>query len=299
MIGTVKKLLVGASVVASFGAIASTPAFAGTLTGATIGGSNSTDYLVYDVSGTKTVVVPNTPANVQKVLDGNAASPTGNVELAASSEKGGFDFTKNTTLTGKIGGLDLTLSSLTETDWFGTTSGLNKVYGAATLATKWFNEFITKAGYGGLVGSSLATGFYNNFFSIGGFQASSDPNISYVNQDDTTGLISIGLAGHYDLKAAYASSPKYASFASLLPNGFQASEVVKYTYNGKTDYLYSFKATNSGLTAVDDGISHSGNYEVYIKGDPTTKSVPEPSAMLGVMAVGGMLIVNRKREKKA
>ncbi|MFB2970668.1 NF038130 family PEP-CTERM protein [Aerosakkonema sp. BLCC-F183] len=294
MLQTIKRIAIGASMVAGVSALATAPASAASLTNATIGGSAASDYLVYGVSGNQTVEIPNTPANIQAVLDGNAASPTGNVELRASTEKGTFtaiDFQKNTTLTGNIGGKSLTLSSITASDWFG--AGLNTAYGANNLANKWFNEFITKAGYGLFVGSSVASSYFNAFLGMGGFQASSDPNISYVNQNDDTGLISIGLAGHYNLKAAYASNPKYAGFAALLPSGFQASEVVKYTYEGKTDYLYSFNATNSGLVNTD-GFSHNGNYEVSLQG----VKVPEPSTMLGLMAVGGLLAASKRKSQK-
>jgi len=289
MLQTIKRIAIGASMVAGASVLATAPAFAASLTGATIGGTAASDYLVYGVSGNNTVVIPKTPANVQSVLDGNAGSPTGNVELRASSEQAGFNFLQNTSLTGNLGGKALTLSSLTATDWFG--AGMNTAYGATNLANKWFNDFITKAGYGGFVGTGLAQGMYNGFLGSKGFQASSDPNISYVNQNDNTGLISIGLAGHYDVKAAYASNPVFASFAALLPNGFQASEVVKYTYNGVTDYLYSFNATNSGLVAADDGRSHNGNYEVTI-------AVPEPSSVLGLMVVGGLFAASKRKSQK-
>ncbi len=126
----------------------------------------------------------------------------------------------------------------------------------------------------------------------------SDPNISYVNQDDTTGEIKIGLAGHYNLKDYYA--PLLGSFGNFLKNGFQASEVVKVTYNDKTDFLYSFSATASGLTNSSgfgaDGKSHSGNYEVSIQGVPPT-AVPEPSIILGLLGVAGVFATQRKFKK--
>jgi hypothetical protein len=78
--------LVGAS------AIAMAPAQAEGIKNATIGGSAATDYLLYDANGTNTFLNPN--ANLQTILGGDAINPTGNVELVASSEKPGFDFTK-------------------------------------------------------------------------------------------------------------------------------------------------------------------------------------------------------------
>lgn len=295
---TLGKIAIGASMAIGMGALAANPAQAGTLTGATIGGTAAGDYLVYGVSGSNTVVVPNSPASVQAVLSGNAASPTGNVELRASSEAGGFDFGRNTTLSGQIGGKDITLSSLTFDDWFSTAPGVtNLFYGANNLANRWFNDFW--AATGRPTNFPLKPLIFSVFRNIGGFERTSDPNISYVNQDDTTGLISIGLAGHFDLKAAYSQPNSPFNFlAQFLPNGFQASEVVKYTYNGTTDFLYSFSATNSGLTEKSDGISHSGNYEVTIDGVPPTKT-PEPSVILGMLGVAGVVAGQRKLKKAA
>ncbi|MEH2309579.1 MAG: NF038130 family PEP-CTERM protein [Nostoc sp.] len=293
---TFQKLVIGASMAIGVSAIATVPAQAGTLTGATIAGTAASDYLVYDVSGNSTVLVSNTPINVQKVLDGNAANPTGNVELRASSEAAGFDFNKNTTLTGQIGGQSITLSSLTATDWFSTGSGLSTSYGANNFANTWFNQFYDAAGLGAsFIPRSQA---FTAFLGINGFQRSSDPNISYVNQNDTTGDIKIGLAGHYNLKDYYA--PLLGSLGNLLKNGFQASEVVKVTYNGKTNLLYSFSATESGLSNNSgpgaDGKSHSGNYEVTIQGVPPA-AVPEPSVMLGLLGVAGVFATQRKLKK--
>lgn len=288
---TFQKLLIGASMAIGVSYLATVPAQAGTLTSATIGGTAASDYLVYDSNATNTFKVANTSENVQKVLSGNAASPTGNVELAASSEQGGFDFTKNTTLTGTIGGKTLTLSSLTSDDWFGV-GQTTTTYGLNNLANTWFNQALSSNS----ITSPLLTAFgytqqtlFNSFLTKGGFQRFSDPNISYVNQDDTSGLISIGLAGHFDA----------APLLGLPSNPFfplQASEIVKYTYGGKTDYLYSFKATKSGLVEISDKISHSGNYEVTIKGVPPA-AVPEPSVMLGLLGVAGVFATQRKFKK--
>ncbi len=127
----------------------------------------------------------------------------------------------------------------------------------------------------------------------------SDPNISYVNQDNATGEVSIGLAGHFN-----AASLLPSAFSMFLRNEYkgvnakpiQISEIVKYTYDGVTDYLWSFEATNSGLVEAGDGVSHSGNYEVAFQGKvPPTESVPEPASILGLMAVGS-LIASRKRK---
>lgn len=279
---TFEKLVLGASIAIGVSAIATVPAQAGTLTGASIGGTAPSDYLVYDSNATNTFAIPNSQTNVQKVLDGSAANPTGNVELAANSEKTGFNFSKNTTLQGQIGGKDITLSSLTSSDW-------TSSYKGTTFGQYWFSQALAFNGLGSVVGTITGQGLFANFVNQGGFQRFSDPNISYVNQNDSTGLISIGLAGHYD------AAPLLGLTSNPL-RPLQASEIVKYTYNGVTDYLFSFQATRSGLTELSDGVSHSGNYEVTIKGVPPT-AVPEPSVILGLLGVAGVFATQRKLKK--
>ncbi|MBE9207384.1 NF038130 family PEP-CTERM protein [Nostoc sp. LEGE 06077] len=87
-----------------------------------------------------------------------------------------------------------------------------------------------------------------------------------------------------------------------LPETIQASELVKVAYNGgPAQYLYSFNATGSGVVAQDDGISHNGNYEVTIQGvpvkTPEPTSVPEPSVVLGMLGVAGIVAIQRKSKK--
>ncbi|MBE9053976.1 NF038130 family PEP-CTERM protein [Nostocales cyanobacterium LEGE 11386] len=284
-----QTLMIGTAMAVGVSA-ATLPAQAGSLTGANIGGSASQDFYVYDSNSTQTFKVENPTANdIQRVLDGNAASPTGNIELRASSEAAGFDFTKNTTLAGTINGKNLTLSSLTLDDWTGS-------YQGTTFGQYWFNQALSANGFGSLVGTTMGQGLFATFVSNGGFQRFSDPNISYVNQDDTSGLISIGLAGHFDASNLLLGVvPNYLR-PLLAGRVIQASEIVKYTYEGKTDYLFSFQATNSGLTEKSDGVSHSGNYEVYIQGVPPT-SVPEPSIILGLLGFAGIFAAQRQVKK--
>ncbi len=310
---TIKSLLLGASVFVSLGAIAH-PAVAGTLTNASISGT--APYLTYDADQTNTFKVDNTAANLTKVLGGDINSPTGNVELFSNSESlSNADFktyTGVTNLTGKIGGQDITLSSLTSADW-GSTTGSGK-----TLGQSWFDDTLTANGFSSLAGTASSTKLYDIFGQYGGFQRFSDPNISYVNQDDTTGLISIGLAGHLNatpllLKSvdAFLADSKVSKSSKLLVSPLrsllaattiQASELVKYTYNNQTGYLYSFKGVKSGLVEKSDGVSHSATYEVSIQGIPPAKpkqSVPEPSMMLGLAGLGSFFATKRKAAKKA
>lgn len=283
---TLSTLVLSASFAVGAGAIAQAPASAYTI--------NGSDYLLYDVNGTQTYVNPN--ANINKLLEGNSASPGGNIELFASSEQKSLATFKasdaRTSIVGTYAGKNLTLSSLTAKDWFG--DSLNTNYGQTNFANKWFNAFYDAAGLASSFGNTaLKRGLaYNAFLNANLFQASSDPNISYITTDNGSDLL-IGLAGHYDLKAYYQT--KLGPLGNLIKNGFQASEVVKVQYGDVSDLLYSFSATNSGLTEKTDRSSHSGNYQVSLKGVVPPKSVPEPSLMLGLAAVGGMVAASKRK----
>jgi hypothetical protein len=286
-------------------AIALVPANATGIKNVSIGGTAPTDYLLYDATATETYLNPS--ASLQTILGGSAGSPTGNVELAASSEKAGFDFTKTTTLNGTIGGRAIGISSLTQSDWdTAAYKGSTKTFGQY-----WFDQAMTSNGFGALVSSSsTGSSLFNIFKGNGGFQRFSDPNLSYVNQS-TAGDVSIGLAGHFNATPLFTQSiDQYLSSNSSLSttqkNTFlaikgqlsaktiQASEVFKYTYNGLADYGYSFQATASGLTERGDKISHTGNYEIILAGPPAIKHVPEPGVLL---SLAGVATVGWKRRK--
>ncbi|NJK35999.1 MAG: PEP-CTERM sorting domain-containing protein [Oscillatoriales cyanobacterium SM2_2_1] len=263
---------------------------ASSLVNLSITGSAPNDYRVFDISGTTVNVVPATLGNAEKVLDGNAANPTGNVELAASSEQFGFDFSKNTALTGTIAGKSLTLSSLTAADW-------------QIIGNQWFDDLLTAylvlpdflipnlAEIKIELRSRLLTEITQRRFS--------DPNISYVYQDPNNTL-RIGLAGFLDARPILTQGLNLSDrlfVGTLLPRPVQISELVKYTYGDKTGYLYSFFATPSGLVAGDDGVSFTGNYEVTIPGHPT-RAVPGPGVLAGVAASMGLGALQMSRRKK-
>ena len=288
------KLLIAASLLVS-STVAIAPVQANSLQNATIGGTAATDYLLYDANATNTFLSPN--ANLQTILSGTAANPTGNVELAASSEKVGFDFTKNTTLNGTIGGRAISISSLTASDW-------SSSYRGTTFGQYWFDSALTSNGLRNMVGTSASTTLFNVFKNNGGFQRFSDPNISYVSQD-ANNVINIGLAGHYNASSLFTKSIDQYVATTRLSNSqrrmmaglkselsskvIQASEVVKTTYEGKTDYGFSFVATKSGLVEKSDNLSHTGNYVISRQGiEPVNKKVPEPSIVLGLIALGGL-----------
>jgi hypothetical protein len=299
MTGLAKKLAIATSVALGMTAIGSTSAFAGTLTNPQLGGTAASDYFSYCSNGTSTFTGPTCTDSLSTILSGNSTTPGGNIELAASSEQTGFDFTKNTTLTGTIGGKDIVISSLTQSDW-------NSVLGnGKTLLSQWLDDafLANNVAIPDILKPAVQAAFINNQ----GMQRFSDSNISYVNQNDTTGEISIGLAGHLNasdmLKEAFGNATMFGmSLASFVPNEVKASELVKVVYdNGPAKFLYSFAATAANqvndLGVGADGISHNGNYEVKLAGVPVT-SVPEPSTMLALMAVGGLFATAKRKSAK-
>ncbi|MGA9378138.1 MAG: NF038130 family PEP-CTERM protein, partial [Phormidium sp.] len=67
-------------------------------------------------------------------------------------------------------------------------------------------------------------------------------------------------------------------------------------------FLYSFSATASNLLNDQgpgaDYKSHSGNYEVALRGVVTPpESVPEPSVVFGLIGLGGLLAAKRKQQQ--
>jgi len=248
---------------------------AGSITGASVSGSS----LTYCSDGTNTFTGGCT---LDEALAGDLASPGGNIELNAVSETGDGIGTA-TTLTGDLNGTNITLSSLTTSDWYDGEA-------PAAWALSWYAAMIEEATGGALVGHTASFGM---FAGQGGLNRFSDPNVSYVNQDETSGVVSIGLAGHLDASAMIKAA--IPSMALMVADSVQISEIVKYTYDGVTDYLWSFSAEDSGQVESSDGVSHSGTYEVAFEGKlPPSESVPEPATALGLMAVGA-LAAARKR----
>jgi PEP-CTERM motif len=87
----------------------------------------------------------------------------------------------------------------------------------------------------------------------------------------------------------------------------QFSEIAKVTFNGEVNYAYAFTATDSGAIAgtrnvINDSTSHTGIYS-WTKNNPTNPNppatVPEPSTILGLVAVGGLFAARRKTSQKA
>lgn len=217
------------------------------------------------------------PCNVNQVCAGvptqvdidAALTGAGNVEL---SKLGG----PVATLTGTFSdtGLAITLSSLVLADWTNNGNALAKDY----IQDAWLSLFPMP-----LTAAQLNSGAAM-FISNNVWRSVSDPNVSYV--DDNGGVVHIGLDGLLDA-TSFLNALALSMVGSTLPPGMvaQASEVVKVTYKGMTDYLYGFDAVPTGYVA-QDGQSYTGVYEV---------TIPEPSAMwlLGIGLIG--LLASRRR----
>jgi hypothetical protein len=322
MKNAVQSFLFGASFALGWGALVVTPAFAGTLTGASVSGT----HLTYGVNGSnETVKVANNATNWQTSLDG-----LGNVELGGNTTNPNTaDFNNAITLTGQVDGFDVVISSLTASDWFGTGNATTS-YGNDDLANTWFDAAfaaygITDVGIAQAVsGVAYQTVFaqtqnpvfaqiaaaqaaaaapttaslFDRFLTSGGFERFSDPNVQSVASNADGGL-DIVLAGHYDATPqlfSFLNSTELAVVSALAGGPIQASELVKVSYKGSTSYKFGFSATRSGVVDPLDKVSHTGNYtlaQAIPADEPAT--VPEPSLLLGLAAVGGAIASTKRK----
>ena len=323
---TIQKLLIGASVVVGASAIAITPASAITLSAAQVIG---TDFEVWDniggVPGTNCSATAaiclgsrgTDTSNIIDILAGTAPSPGGNIELFKSSETLALPnflaYDQVTSLkTNFSDGTNVTFSSLTAQDLFGST--LNTSYSATTVATTWFNaafdanlpSVLTALGLPNeaalfdvlsLFGYNSRASLYNAFLSAGGFQRTVDPNIAFVNKEGNS--VKFGLAGHSDL--LFYAPPALRAFLARSGLNLRASELVKVSYDGKEEILYSFVGSPSNVASNDKSFNFTYVGDPVIVDppviDPPTESVPEPSAVLGLVAVGGLFAATRKFKK--
>ncbi|MGB3693802.1 MAG: NF038130 family PEP-CTERM protein [Spirulinaceae cyanobacterium] len=290
MKGTIKKFLLGASVVVGASAMSMTdfvyavnPAFAGSFSSS----GPTTVYESFVDSDGKTKTRKVTGADLSTILSGDSSAPGGNVELYDQTD--GLNLTQfkdigSATLTADLDGKIVNFSSLTYEDWFGTGSGVSEAYGANNFANQWFGKAMAKygSGYNGM----QKVGLYKQFLGSNGFQRFSDPNVAYVGKDGDT--VTFGLAGHSDAGNVHPAL-----------QGWYASEVVKVSYKGQTELFYSFdKSTDSGQYEVSDGTSHDGNFEFSFQwGEDDAEKVPEPSAILGLIALSGVVATKRKQNK--
>lgn len=297
------KVAIGVSVLGA-SAIAGTPAIAGSITGASVSGPA----LLYEQVDSDSTQLNNS-ADLSTILSGDGSAPGGNVELAGqtgSSDAANFTPTsfsifsgpvyEPTQLSGSLDGSGILLESLTYSDWFEGGSSFSS-FGKQWVLDAWNT---TDSGFATLLSSGLPSldasddlstltdsewGQLAFAFNNTGYAARfSDPNVNYVNKSDS-GTVSVGLAGHYE---------------GVDVNGVtvKMSEVVKVTYLGQTHYLYGMgQAQASGLVndvgAGSDGTSHDGLYNLTF--ETATADVPEPSAVLGLIALGGIVGLRKRR----
>jgi hypothetical protein len=292
MAGFTKKVFIGASLAAGLSAVAGTPAQALDIT--FHGSENIQSYTHQD--GNLWV-----GANSNYLTDGDL---TTNVELWFDGE----DVLDNVGFTATAGTHTVSVESVTAADW--------SAYGS-----QWLGDLFANYAPLNNVWSQLDSTVQN--MAIGAFttMGSGDPNIAEFNLDET-GAVDIKMAGWYDLNTkldpiiaqakTQANSPLFKMLVgqpaaqALLANislldttldsmgPLQMSEIAKVTINGEVHYAYSFNAVNSGFVAKDDGMSYSGIYSWNHAGIPV-ESVPEPSTMLGLMAVGGLFAAAKRK----
>jgi hypothetical protein len=280
MTGMIQKYMFGASVVLGLGAIAATPASAGSLGNVTVSG----DHLTYGADSDSTFLVDNNQSNWEAAL-----SSKGNIELGGQgSSPDVADFSNPTTLTGNIGGQDITFSSLTADDW-------------DNIGTQWMSDVLSANGFGFLDTNSV----YQSFVSNEGQQRFSDPNIASVTQNDE-GYINVDLAGH-DPSIAGETIRQMVQMVGKNVNvgDIHMSEIVKYSYGGNTGYLYGVgedSYRDSGVINEEDEKSHQAFYSAGLQGtvvDDSSAQVPEPSAILGLTALSGLLAFSRRKSQQS
>lgn len=328
MAGLIKKFLASASVVAGMSAVFGAPAMAAGFTVTTADENTpavaGVDYYLYEQDGNQTV--RNNSAVLEDILQGNSSSPGGNIELGIHDD--GTNEEVQLRVENNDGDVAI-FRNMTAADW-DVVQGNNKTVGQNWFAGVWAQanlgnllDFINP-GYSSFIMSTandyVSQGYFSNyndaseyltnyyaadagftesnlydtFKTGGGFGMIGDPNISYIIKDGDDAKV--GLAGHFNLADRFRDIPLLAA----LLEGVQASEVLAIEIDGATDYLWSYQATDSKLTEEKDGISHNGNYEVTIEGAGgiLPEDIPEPSTLLGLMAIGSLVAATKRKSQK-
>jgi hypothetical protein len=366
MSGNIKKLLIGASVIASVSAIATNAASAAVFrpTDIEFDTTNINTWLFTDpanpqmdstgIGGVNRRVLNdfNNYENINKAIaaltDDDSAT---NVEIWTRGEAP----TANVGFSANLGQNQIRVESVTANDW-----------ATGSLAEKWLDSFL--GSFNGILQSLGLTptveqkSLIVDTLKAKGMYSAGDPNIGDITYDDQTGQLKVDLVGHLDRAMLYVDTnqyvldmrskvtingqqvanpnlgkpmldkngnptpnPKYLqplndaryNTGNLLLNQalyqvaktsfvngqfFQMSEIAKVTFNGVVDYAFSFSAIDAMAIAGDrsktDRTSHTGIYS-WTKTVAEPASVPEPSAMLALMVLGGFLAAKRNHLKKA
>ena len=262
------KFLASASVVAGLSGVFGAPAMAATMTNATVNGA----HLIYGINE-----------------DGNTDHETGisafdalntkgaNVELSGTRDHNkAVDMSNATTLTTEFeDDSTLVFSRLTEDIWRGSAPK----EGYSNFAQQWFDEAWNSEESGLQDYAKNKSGFnidqdtaFEGFMLENWFHRFSDPNVESVTKNGR--YVSFDLSGHLNYEDEHGS--------------LKMSEVVM--VNDRIFYAFG-DAIDSGVNNGDEQSSHSGIHAFTYK-------IPEPSAVLGLMAIGGMVAATKRRAQK-
>ncbi|MGB3535118.1 MAG: NF038130 family PEP-CTERM protein [Microcoleaceae cyanobacterium] len=268
----VKNFLIGTSIVVGASTMGAVPTYAASLSGIQF---DQADHKTYNYN---TITDGDENAAINALTD---SDPFTNVELGYSSE---FQ-TENKGFSGMLGGKSVSVETVTADDW--------NVFG-----NQWVTDFTTA--YSQF--TPFTDTIVQNIKQMGAMRFG-DPNVGGFTFDENSGEYKLDLIGHHNvLNAPYLQGTQEAMMASLLLGGnpLQMSEVAKVTIDGVVNYAYSFSATETGMLAADaaanDTSSHTGLYSWTLAGEPI-QSVPEPSSMLGLMAVSGLVTLSRRKSR--
>ena len=262
-----KKLLASASVIAGMSGVFGAPAMAATMTTANVNGP----HLIYGIN-TDGNTDHTTGISALEALNTHGA----NVELSGTrAHNRAVDMKNATTLTTEFNdGSTLVFSSLTNDIWLG--SATKKGYDS--FLQQWFYEAweSSESGLASWLSNVPAPGMtdkviaFNIFKDNNMYERFSDPNVESVTKNGDS--VSFDLSGHLNYEDNYG--------------WLKISEVVM--VNDKIFYAFG-DAVRSGVRDVDEQGSHDGIY---------TFQIPEPSAVLGIIAIGGMVAATKRRAQK-
>ncbi len=227
--------------------------------------SGTGNYTIYELPVGQTTGIltkqPSTPAAVDDILKNNTR--VGNVQLGKPSEP---SLEKFLTVT-FAGGTQAIFSNLLKTDWTDNGDALIKSY--ITAAAQSVGKTLNSTQMGDAV---------TKFLTV--WQLASDPSIAKI--DLVNGRIVVGQDGLLN-PADYLTN----LLGVTAPPNSQASEAVKVTYAGSTQYLYSFSASRTGYSTADT-VSYTGRY---------IAQTPEPTTLL-LLSVGFMGLGYMRRHNK-